>query len=117
MNGINPVQKPGKKKKKTKKTPYVKAREIEPPDDTYCRSCGLPDDGTCCYRHAESRIIKFEFNGGGSVGSKISDRLTGWICQKCDDILSKPLPKNASEEELKDHAIDWFKVIIKSHLI
>ena len=98
-------KKPGPKKKK-------KVRQ-KPPEERYCRRCGV-NYGNCCYRHAESRIIKFE-SGGGIMGNKIPDSKTGWLCDRCDRIMSKPLDKNASQKQLQAHADEWNRLIKLSH--
>lgn len=89
---------------------------MKPPVDKHCRRCGRTTK-TECYRHCENRIIKFELGGGGIMGGKIDDRLTAWICQKCDSELSAPLPKDCSEEFLLFHAVEWFKAIFKTWLL
>lgn len=104
---IKPILKPGKAKKK-------KRPPIKPPQDRYCRRCFRTTE-TEAWRHAESRIIKFESNGGGVMGGKIPDDQTAWLCHDCDHDLSKPMWKNASPEELELHAGAWRGVIESSH--
>lgn len=108
-------KKPGPKKKKVKKTSRSKVREIEQPEDKHCRVCNVKT-GTECYRHVESRLIKFVF-GGGITGGKLPDKLTAWACSECDAKLSVPLDKNASMEELLNHAFNWYTAISKTWLI
>lgn len=49
------------------------------------------------------------------MGGKIPDDQTAWLSKYADDILSQPLPKDASQEELEKHAEEWRKVIRLSH--
>jgi hypothetical protein len=107
--------KPGPKKKRTKKTEYIKIREIQRPEKLHCRRCKT-ETGTEAFRHTESRLIKL-LCGGGIVGSKLPDTLTAYLCMECDVIMSKPLPKDATEQELKDHALEWFILIASTWLI
>ena len=72
--------------------------------------------GTECFRHSESRIIKF-LDGGGIMGSRINDNLTAWLSDEADRKLSKSLPKNATEQEIEKHALEWAILIIKTHLL
>lgn len=97
--------KPGKPKKRKSK--------LKPPKEKHCRRC-FRTTQTEAWRHAESRIIKFE-HGGGIMGGKIPDSQTAWLCMDCDHDLSKPMWKNASPEELELHAEAWRGVIKDSH--
>ena len=98
------------------KTPFKeKEFKLIPPKNKHCRRCGV-ESGTECFRHSESRIIKF-LVGGGIIGSKIPDILTGWLCEKCDQELSEPLSKNATKEQEEKHAYEWLLSIVKTHLI
>lgn len=105
--------KPGLHKKKTIKTPYVKKREIEPPSEKHCRRCNKTTEKEC-YRHSESRIVKF-LGTGGIMGDKIPPRMSAWLCSKCDLIMSKTPPKDSSYDVIKDHALEWLILIVKSH--
>ena len=105
MKNRTVIEKPGKKKKKSHK--------IKPPVEKHCRKCGV-ETGTECWRHAESRIIKFE-SGGGIMGGKIPDDQTSWLCMSCDSELSQPLPRNATQKQLKAHAAEWYRLIELSH--
>lgn len=100
------IPKPGPRKKKKPKMP-------NPPAEKYCRRCGR-DDGTCAWRHAEARIIKFQF-GGGITGGRIPHDQTAWLCMDCDLELSQPLPKDATQAEFEEHARNWRELINKSH--
>ena len=100
------LEKPGLHKK------YKRPKQ-KPPLHRYCRSCGQNTD-TERWCHAESRIIKFE-SGGSVMGGKIPDSETSWLCVKCDSELSQPLPKNASQKELIEHARQWRRLIKLSH--
>lgn len=108
--------KPGPKKKSAKiKNKAPRLHDINPPKEKHCRCCGL-ETGTECYRHAESRLIKF-LCGGGIMGGKIPDSMTGWMCALCDHKLSDPLPKDTPEIEVLRHAWEWSMVIFKTHLL
>ncbi len=98
--------KPGKPKKS-------KRPKIKPPVDQYCRRC-FRTTGTEAWRHAESRIIKFE-HGGGIMGDKLPDDQTAWMCMDCDHDLSRPVDRNAAPEEFELHAYEWRGVIKLSH--
>ena len=95
---------PYKKKPKPKQTP---------PEHKYCRNCGQ-ETGTEAWRHAESRLIKFE-HGGSTMGGKLPDDQTAWLCMDCDSKLSQPLPKAASQKQLREHAREWRRLIKLSH--
>lgn len=82
-----------------------KRPKLIPPNEKYCRHCFV-ETGTERFCHAESRLIKMKY-GGGIMGSKILDDQTGWLCVECDIKLSKPLQKDASEEELQFHKRQW----------
>ena len=49
------------------------------------------------------------------MGGKIPDDQTAWTCHSCDLIISKPLPKNATQKQLKLHAAEWYRLIELSH--
>jgi len=100
------LSKPGKKKK-------AKRPKIKPPKEKHCRFLGYTT-GTERWCHAESRLIKME-HGGGIVGSKIPDDQTAWLSFRADQILSQPLPKDASQEALEKHAEEWRRLIKLSH--
>ena len=85
------------------------------PEKRHCRRCDRITN-TECFRHAESRIIKF-LVGGGIMADKIPDTLTGWMCFDCDAELSASLPKDATKEQEEKHAYEWLIVIAKTHLI
>jgi len=91
-----------------------KTRKPIPAGDV-CVKCGTKD-GTICARHSESRVIKF-LDGGGIMGGKINDNLTAFLCMECDCELSAPLPKDASQEAINLHALEWAILIIKTHLL
>jgi hypothetical protein len=100
------IKKPGRPKKKKRKMP-------KPPPEKHCRSCNsLTGRERWC--HSESRIHKMEC-GGGIMGDRISHDKTAWLCMDCDQSLSQPLPKNATEEELQAHADEWWRLIELSH--
>jgi hypothetical protein len=100
------IPKPGKPKKKKQKMP-------KPPSDTYCRYLGWTT-GTERWCHDESRIGKMK-HGGGITGGRIPHSKTAWISDFADKILSKPLPKDATQEELEEHAAEWDRLIELSH--
>lgn len=107
MIDYNPAfPKPGKSKKKKQKMPL-------PPKEKHCRKFGY-ETGTERWCHAESRIIKMS-DGGGIMGGRIDHKYTAWLSFEADQILSQPLPKNATEEELKQHADEWNNLIELSH--
>ena len=106
--------KPGVKKKK-KNTQKEVGRKLTIPNDQRCRFLGY-QTGTECYRHAESSIIKY-LDGGGVMGSRINDNLTAWLSDTADKLLSKPVPKDASDAEHEKHALAWAILIIKTHLL
>lgn len=99
-------EKPGKHKKKKQKMP-------KPPREKHCRYLGY-ETGTERWCHAESRNIKFLF-GGGIVGGRLPHDQTAWISAEADQILSKPLPKDASLVELGGHEEQWRRLIELSH--
>jgi len=103
---IKTFSKPGKPRKKKTKGPL-------PPKEKHCRYLGYVT-GTERWCHAESRIIKFQ-SGGGIMGAKIPNNKTAWLSDKMDQVLSKPLPKNATQFQLKEHAKIWNKLIKLSH--
>jgi|GEM_PF-1500614 len=107
--------KPGFKVRETKKTKISKKRTIEKPEKMNCVRCGRITE-TESHRHSESRIIKF-LDGGGIMAGKIPDKLSAWLCDSCDAVLSKTPPKNSSEHVLNKHALDWFIAIAKTWLI
>ena len=115
MREIKKIEKPGKKPKGKIKNKPVRLHDMNLPDRMHCRKCGR-ETGTESLRHAESRIIKF-LDGGGCVGSKINDNLTSLLCIDCDRIMSTPLPKNCTDLESKEFALEWSLLIIKTHLI
>jgi len=100
-------EKPGVKKKQSNR--------IGAPKSPECAYCGLESE-TCCYRHSESRIIKF-LDGGGIMGGKINNRLTGLLCFDCDAILSEPLTRTATIEQEESHALKWAMAIIRTWLL
>jgi len=100
------IEKPGPHKK-------PKRPRIKPPAEKHCRRCNRTT-GTEAWRHAESRLIKFE-HGGGIMGGKLPDDQTSWLCLDCDMELSQPLPKDASQKDLEYHKKQWQKVIKLSH--
>lgn len=106
--------KPGKPKKSRKK-PIKTGRNLKPPKKKHCRYLGY-ETGTECFRHAESRIIKF-LDGGGITGSRINDNLTAWLSDEADRKFSKHLKKGATEQEETEHALQWAILIIKTHLL
>ncbi len=110
------IEKPGKKTKTAKisnSTPRL--HDIKLPKEKHCRNCGQ-ETGTECMRHSESRVIKF-LDGGGIIGGKINDNLSAWLCMQCDGEMSYPLPKNASEQRINNHALKWALAIIRTHLL
>ena len=108
--------KPGAKSKTTKiKNRSPRLHNLTPPKNKYCRHCGV-EKGTECFRHTESRIIKF-LDSGGIMGGKINDNLTAWLCLECDFELSYKLDKNSSWQQERSHALLWAIAIIKTHLL
>lgn len=100
------IEKPGPHKKR-------KRPKIKPPAERHCRYFGY-ETGTERWCHAEAKLIKFLY-GGGITGSKIPDRETAWLSYEADQILSKPLPKDATKAKLQEHARQWREVIERSH--
>ena len=113
-------QAPNQLKKDTKLPPNSK-KKLVPPGEKHCRKCDI-ETGTECYRHVESRVIKF-LDKGGIMGGKVNDNLTAWLCFECDQKLSSPVIKketpsiNDIDNLVRDHALAWALAIIKTHLI
>lgn len=111
--------KPGKRvKSKTKihKIERPKEKKLpkqKPPKEKHCRKLGY-ETFTERWCHAESKIIKFSV-GGGIMGSRIPDHLTAWLSVEADAELSQPLPNNATQKRLKEHAAEWRRLIDLSH--
>ncbi len=97
-------QKPGKKKKKS--------RKIKRPKELICAWCGNHDE-TCCLRHAEDDIIKY-LSGGGIMGSKINNRFTVLGCFQCDLKYSKKPNINDFEHIKKEHSKIWAVGILRT---
>jgi len=49
------------------------------------------------------------------MSGKISNENIAWICMDCDSVLSQPLPKSATQEQLEEHAREWRRLIKLSH--
>lgn len=98
--------KPGKPKKKKQKMP-------KPPAERYCRKLGYVT-GSERWCHAEARLIKF-LDGGGIMGGRIDHKYTAWLSFEADQELSQPLSKNATKDELENHAYEWERLIKLSH--
>jgi len=97
------------KKKVKKSAKRIYTHDIEKPEKLHCRKCGAYSD-TCCYRHLET-YLKHEFGKG--TGIKCNDKLSAYLCYKCDLILSTKPDKNNELEVLK-HSEQWLKLIIKT---
>ena len=114
--------KPGKPQKTVKRLKSRTVRKLDPPKDTYCRFCCQPDDGTCCFRHAEDPDIKF-LVGGGITGGKIQDNLTVWADDKCDrEMSTKPYMRQQETQEaftmrFYEWKNKWKLGVIRTHLI
>lgn len=107
-------EKPGPKPKKNPKAKQFKTHSIEKPDDLQCRRCGKTTE-TECFRHYEG-IRKSEFGKGTS--QKGNDRITAWMCSKCDSIMSDNAPGKESPNYVRiSHSEEWLYLIAKTWLI
>ena len=114
---IKPIPKPGNKKKssKIKNKSRVRLHDLEKPEKTHCRFCGLDDDGTCYYHHTEDPFLKMKYGSG--VGRKVDDNLTVWAHHVCGTEMSKkPDPDDSNEQKLL-WMNGWYRGIIETHLV
>ena len=100
---IEPILKPGPKKKNHSKQ--------KPPKERHCRHLGY-ETFTERWCHSEAKIHK---GGTGIMGSRIANDKTAWLSTEADQIFSKALPPDATQEEYEEHASQWRKLIELSH--
>ena len=109
------LEKPGSKVKNRQKTKHFYTHDIQIPESKHCRMC-WNETGTEAYRHSESTRIKM-LSGGGIMGGKITDKLSAWLCNNCDQIASRKPDKDLEFKTHMEHDLMWFDLIARTWLI